>query len=111
LERVLRGRGRSPRVSSSSHNSSYDVQARVSKQSRQRHLLHLPGPVLRLVEDTHSHSRFRDIGELQLKRLLSVSSRFTSLRFPEVHGQGMLVFTSTTCGLARVEDSAVEECA
>jgi hypothetical protein len=53
LERVHKGRGSSPRVSSSSHNSSYSAQAGVSSQSRQKHLLHLVGLVLRLVEDTH----------------------------------------------------------
>jgi hypothetical protein len=46
----------------------------------------LPGPVLGLVEDTHSHNRLRDRGELQLRRSLSVSSRLTSLTYPEVHG-------------------------
>jgi hypothetical protein len=66
LVRVHRGRGSSPRVSS--HSSSYGVQAEVSRQSRQRHLLHLPGPVLGHMEDTHSHSRLRDRGELQLRR-------------------------------------------
>jgi hypothetical protein len=48
--------GSSPRVSSSSHSSSYDAQARVSRLSRQRQLLHLPGLDLGLVVDTHSHS-------------------------------------------------------
>jgi hypothetical protein len=84
-------------VSSSSHNSSYGAQDTVSSQSRQRHLLHLPGLVLVLVEDTHSHSRLRDRGEQQLRRSWSVSSRLMSLRFPEVHGQRLSVFTSATC--------------
>jgi hypothetical protein len=51
LVRVHRDRGSSPRVSSSRRNSSYDVQAIVS---RQRHLLLLHVLVLGLVVDTHS---------------------------------------------------------
>jgi hypothetical protein len=98
LEIVLRDRGSSPRVISSSHNSSYDVQAGVSRQNRQSHLLHLPGPVLGLVENTHSHSRLLDRGELLLRRLLSVSSKLTSLTYPEVHGQRRSMFTSATYG-------------
>jgi hypothetical protein len=70
LERVLRGRGSSPGVSSNSHNSNYGVQAGVSRQSRQRHLLHLPGSVLRLVEDKHNHSRLRGRGVLQFKEIV-----------------------------------------
>jgi hypothetical protein len=68
LERLHRDRGSSPRVSSSSHNSSYDAQAGVSRLSRLRHLPHLHGLVLGLVEDTHSHNRLRDRGEQQLRR-------------------------------------------
>jgi hypothetical protein len=95
LERVHRVRGSSPRVSSS---SSYDGQAGVSRQSRQSHLLHLPGLVLGLVEDTPSQSRLRDRGELQLGSLLSESSRrHTTHRFPEVHGHRLLAYTSVTC--------------
>jgi hypothetical protein len=58
--------GGCPRVSSSSHNSSYNAQAGVSRLSRQRHLHHFPGLVLGLMEDTHS--RLRDRGEQQLRR-------------------------------------------
>jgi hypothetical protein len=58
LERVHRVRWSSPRVSSSSLSSStsYDDQAEVSRPSRQSHLLHWPGSVLGLVEDTPSLS-------------------------------------------------------
>jgi hypothetical protein len=101
LERVHRVRGSSPRVSNNSSlssSSNYDGQARVSRQSRQSHLLPLPGPVLRLVEDTPSHSRLRDKGELQLRSLLTESSRrHTTHRSPEVHRQRLSVCTSVTC--------------
>jgi hypothetical protein len=78
LERVHKVRGSSPRVSNSSSlssSSSYDGQVGISRQSRQSHLLHLPGLALGLVEDTPSHSRLRDRGELYLRSLLSESSR------------------------------------
>jgi hypothetical protein len=65
---VHRDRGSSLRVSSSSHISSYNTEAGVSSQSRQRHLLHLPDLALGLVEDTHIHIRLRDRGELLLRR-------------------------------------------
>jgi hypothetical protein len=100
LERVHRVRGSSPRVSSNnslSSSSSYDGQAGVSRQSRQSHLLHLPDPVLRLVEDTPSHSRLRDRGEMQLRSLSSESSRHSTHRFPEVHGKRLSVYTSVIC--------------
>jgi hypothetical protein len=99
-QRAHRVRGSSPRVSSSSSlsssNSRYDGQAGVSRQSRQSHRLHLPGPVLGLVEATPSHSRLRDIGELQLRSLLSESSRHTTHRSPEVPEKRLLVSTSVT---------------
>jgi hypothetical protein len=80
-ERVHRVRGSNPRVSS----SSYVGQSEVSQQSRQSHLLHWPGPNLGLMEDTPSHSRHYDRGELQLRSLLSESSRQTTHRSLEVH--------------------------
>jgi hypothetical protein len=89
LERVLRDRGSS---------SCYDGQAGVNRQSRQSYLVRLPGPVLGHVEDTHRHSRLRNRGELQLRRSLSESSRHTTHRFPEVHGQRLSACTSATCG-------------
>jgi hypothetical protein len=101
LERVHRVSGSSPRVSSSSSlisSSSYDDQVGVSRQRRQSHLLHLPGPVLVHVEDTHRRSRLRDRGDLQLRRSLSEGSRHTTHRFPEVHRQRLSVCTSATCG-------------
>jgi hypothetical protein len=79
-------------------SSSYDVQAGVSRQSRQSHLVRLPGLVLGYMEDTHRHNRLRDRGELQLRRSLSVSSKLTSLTFPEVHGQRPSACTSAICG-------------
>jgi hypothetical protein len=109
LERVHRVRGSSPRVSSSI--SSYDGQAGVSRQSIQSHLLHLPGPVLGLVEDTPSHSRLRDRGELQLRSLLSESSRrHTTHRSQRSMSRGFWRIPPWPATLARAEDSAFEEC-
>jgi hypothetical protein len=97
---VHRVRGSSPRVSSSSSrlrsSSSYVGQVEVSQQSRQSHLLHWLGPDLRLVEDTPGHSRHHDRGELQLRSLLSESSRLTTHRSPKVHEQRPSVSTSLT---------------
>jgi hypothetical protein len=92
-EREHRVRGRSPRVSS---NNNYVGPAEVNQQSRQSHLLHWLGPDLGLVEDTPSHSRHHDRGELQLRSSLSESSRHTTHRSPEVHEQRPSVSTSVT---------------
>jgi hypothetical protein len=85
-------------VSNSSNlsSSSYVGQAEVSQQSTQSHLLHWPGLELRLVEDTPSHSRHHDRGELKLRSLLSESSRHTTHRSPEVHERRPSVSTSVT---------------
>jgi hypothetical protein len=94
--RGVSGSERVHRVRGSSSSRRYDGQAGVNRQSRQSHRLHLPGPVLGLVEATPSHSRLRDRGELQLRSLLSESSRHTTHRSLEVPEQRLSVSTSVT---------------
>jgi hypothetical protein len=90
--RVHRDRG-------SSHNSSYNVQAVVSRQSSQRQLLLLHALVLGLVVDTHS--RYRGRGEQRLSSWLSSSSRHSQFRgqsFPVVHEQRLSACASVIYG-------------
>jgi hypothetical protein len=77
-----RSQGSSPMVRSSSSrqssrlSSSHVGQAEGTRpQSSQSHHLHWPGPDLRHVLVTHSHSRHRDRGELQQRSSQRESSR------------------------------------